>query len=272
MKSKKYTRQIQLKKGAIRQGVQSSTVHVPETEEEWMAAKTQAADVRLRLTQIIESAGERLKGFPGTQEAYQITPDGGWVSVEAELAEGRKISHWQRGYSPDSELLGTGPALPIEPASPQEFAWFARDAAESALKALDDADMIRAVSNAMDAVSDWHRMLFGLNDELAVAIKRDGDEVLNENKGRRLHAAVAALQDWFAREHPGQTFGKRWRLIPEGDSYIELAGFRVSRGEYADPASGEVRDRDCLLIENMSDGTLESKPRDTVYRVCCDIA
>lgn len=232
MRSKKYTRQIPTKNGP-RPGGQSRTVHTPETDEEWDAASAHADDVRLHLRQIIDSAGERLKDLPGNQEAYQLTPDGGWVSVEADLAEGKKVSYWQRGYSTGAELLGTGPTLPIEHASPQEFAWLAREAAETALQALDNADMIQAVSNTMDAVSNWHRMEFGEFWEPAVARERGTASGRSEGGGKR-KAWAEELALFIRGKYPGKSFKKAMSLasLPvgrAGDNDPEYAGYRVWR-------------------------------------------
>ena len=232
MKSEKFTRQIQTQKGA-REGIQSLTINCPESDQEWQEAAAQADDVRLHLRQIIDSAGERLEGLPGAHEAYQLTPDGGWVSVEVDVAQGKTGFNWQRGYSSGAEQLGTGPSLPIEHASPQEFAWFARDAAMAALQAMDDGDMIQAVSSAMDAVGNWHRMEFGEFWEPAVARERGAARGRDAGGGKRKAWAEELVRS-IQEEYPGKSFKRAMSLasLPvgnAGDEDPEYAGYRVWR-------------------------------------------
>ena len=228
MKSEKRTRLIKPRAGSAataRKGLQSLTIHVPESDDEWEEASTQADDVRFHLAKIIEQADKRLHNFPGAREAYQVMPDGSWISREEDVTNGKTGFSWRRGYSAGSDMLGTGPSLPIEPASPVYFAWVARDAALTAIDALGRGDMERAVSEAMNAVDNWWRMGFGEEHEPMIVAAR------GSAKGRSGHQKkpwADAVADLLIQNHPKVAGTKLVYMLPD-DGELRVDSYTIWR-------------------------------------------
>lgn len=253
MKRKKFTRQIRTQKGA-REGVQSLTTSYPESDQEWQEAAAHADDVHLHLRHIIEAAEKLLERIPEPRDGatllptastpiyghsgLEAAPDGSLVnSTDPEIV---KMSETIVGYMNHRSV--------IEPASPEYFAWMARDAANAALQALDDGDMIQSVSNAMDAVSNWHRMEFGEFWEPAVAREREAAKGRSKGGGRRKRWAEELAQ-WLFDKYPEKAVSAAMiqQRLPVGKARPddpEYAGYQVWRH------TDEVGDKAELMAYN----------------------
>tara|TARA_R100001509_G_C4874051_1_gene217908 strand:+ start:531 stop:1379 length:849 start_codon:yes stop_codon:yes gene_type:complete len=218
------------------------------------------------LENIVNETNELLKGLPFTWEAYTLLPDGGWVSREKDLAPQTRApahgakpvasEHWEPEVLPvdqwtqeNREVLlasfssteeipirrgmpgwGVDGAL-IEDLSPEEWAWFAREAAILALEAVKTGDLYAAVDAAMRATNNHRDMQFAMNYERDVAAWRASQDNKSET-GRKEKAWAKELAEMLVRSHPTAQHMERWRLIPEaGDRAIEIMGVSIYRGE-----------------------------------------
>lgn len=248
MKCEKRTRKLPSGKD----GVQSHVIKTPESDEEAEAAIAQATDARMHLQIIVTEAEKRLVGFPKSGCTDDLLPSmsmpvyghSGYVEgpddtlVKSTDPEHQKAAETIVDYKVSKSQ--------IDPASPEYFAWMAKEAALAALDALDKVDIERAVNQAMTAERNFYRMGFGeKNEPLVVAAlgSQGGRKKGGERKQWAIDLAAAALE-----AYPDTPKTQIERLLVE-----ELTGEEAEIGEWRVYA-GTSDDGNIELIALHKDG------------------